>query len=289
MSQFKYLNQAAPDSKSSAAQKFLSDKLAKNKYTIDQQETLNANGGPSVAGGPDDATNRILTNQDEIDAYNEKINQPLSGKLSAEQIRDKFGFAYNEQHANNGGGYSKYGGRDDGAIYSKDTGEYIGSIPGFKPSEQSSGKDEAAKGIDKFKAVENYGLEQGFRGAARTNWNTMNDVAGAVNDVFGEGAKDIGDAPEPVYEDVPIEHSPEIQRAKGVVRSYENDALSGATADKIFSTDNDQYSFDAAKGAAGIAMRPSAANNESAEKASNDFLAQKKSNIKDKYKFQAQA
>lgn len=288
MSQFKYLNQAAPKSKDSAAQSFLDEKLAQNKYTIKQQEDLDAYGGPSVAGGADGATNRVLTNQDEIDAYNERAaaGEGTAGKLNAEQIREKFGFAYNEKHAS-GSAQSKYGGSDTGAIYSKDTGEYIGSIPGFKPSEQSSGKDEAAQGIKQFKAVENYGLEQGFRGEARTNWNTMNDVAGAVNDIFGEGAQDIGDAPKPVYEDVPIEHSPEIQRAKGIVRTYENDALSGLTADEIFSTDNDQYSFDATKGAAGIAMKPSAANNESAQKASNDFLDNKKSQIKDKYKFRA--
>lgn len=149
-----------------------------------------------------------------------------SGRLTAEQIREKFGFAYNEAHAG-GSAQSKYGGSNSGAIYSTDTGEYIGTVPGFSPSKQSDGKDEAAKGINPFKAVENYGIQQGLRGKARTNWNTMNDVAGAVNDIYGEGA-----APEPEPEPaVDRPASEKLTKAQAFSQAYRDHRMDGGAVD----------------------------------------------------------
>ena len=275
-STFKYLDSdQATASSDDAAQSFLNEKLSKNKYTQQQQNTLDTNGGSSVA--TDTKFNKVVSNQDEIDAFN-NTKQPTGGKLSAEQIRDKFGFTYNEDHAK-GSAQSKYGGADNGAIYSKDTGEYIGTIANFSPKEQKSGKDEAAKGIDKFKAVQSYGIEQGFRGKERSNWNTMNDVAGAVNDIYGKAeATQEAEAPKPVYKDVPIEHSPEINQAKERVASYENDILSGKVSDDIYG--NGDYSFDATKGAAGIGSSSINSSNSQTETAAASFLDKKKYDLK---------
>ena len=103
------------------------------------------------------------------------------GKMSAEDVRNKFGFSYNEEHAKNSGGYSKYGGRDDGAIYNQKTGEYVGTIDNFT----KRGEDDA-KGIDQFEVIQDHELKHGFRSSKRTDWDSMNDVAGAVQNLLGE-------------------------------------------------------------------------------------------------------
>ena len=231
-----------------AAQAFLSDKLSKNKYsssddystegfdpssyTAEQMSNLTAFGGPKKFGKK---SYEVVTNQGEIDAANEfNSNAAGQGKLTAEQIRDKFGFEYNEGHASKGGGYdSEHGGRDDGAIFNLSNGEYIGSVPGFKPRVSKSGEDDPAQGIDSFKAVQDYEVEQGFLDTARDDWDSMNDVSGSVNNVIGE-AEELKEVPEEIMGEDPVEHSPEIQQAKERVGKYENDVLSGKTSQTIY-------------------------------------------------------
>ena len=97
-----------------------------------------------------------------------------------------------------------------------------------------------------------------------------------------------------------IKHSPEIEQAKERVRTYENDVLSGKTSEDIYKTgSNDKYAFDATKGASGIGspMKGAAGigtpmnggSKEQAGKATASFLDNKKSQVKDKYQFQAQS
>ena len=101
-------------------------------------------------------------------------------KLTSEQIRNNYGLSFNEDHSKNGGGYdSEHGGRSDGAIFSTSTGEYIGSIDGFKPKDDSG----YASGINSFERIEDYGVEHGLTNK-RKKWNSMNDVSGAINDVW---------------------------------------------------------------------------------------------------------
>ena len=154
--------------------------------------------------------------------------------LTAEQIRDQFGFEYNDKHASKSGGYDKKtGSRDDGAIFNVQTGEYVGSMKGFSPSVQKGGPDDPAKGIDKYKAVQDYELEHGFKSKARTDWDSANDVAGAVNNVLNKTkAEESEEAP--AKDDGPIEYSPEILQAKERVQKYESDILSGATSKRIY-------------------------------------------------------
>ena len=231
-----------------AAQTFLNKKLSGNKfnspddystegfdpssYTAEQMSNLTAFGGPKKFGK---GSYEVVTNQGEIDAATEfNANAAGQGKLTAEQLRDKFGFEYNESHANKGGGYdAEHGGRDDGAIFNLSTGDYIGSVPGFKPRVSKSGEDDPAQGIDPFKSVQDYELEQGFLDTARDDWDSMNDLAGSVNNVVGE-AEELKDVPEAIMGEDPIEHSPEIQQAKERVGKYENDVLSGKTSQMIY-------------------------------------------------------
>ena len=231
-----------------------------------------------------DQYQNVVTNQSAIDAAIEANKKDqVVGKLSAEEIRNKFGFSYNEEHANSGGGNtSKYGGRDDGAIFSTDTGEYIGTIDDFEARTSKKMKDRA-KGIDPFEAVQDYELEQGFRKNARDKWNGMNDVAGAVNNVFGENTT-LVDVPEAITEKVKIEYSPEIQQAKERVAMYENDSLSGKISDDIYRVEelDKKYDFDSAKQAAGIIAIK---NDDKSQEASKNLLENKKSDIKKKYLF----
>lgn len=136
-------------------------------------------------------------------------------KLSAEQIRNQFGFSYNENHAKNTGNYSEHGGRDDGAIYSTEDGTYIGTIDNFTPRD---GKQDA-KGIGSYKAVQDYELENGYKGNARKNWDSMNDVAGAVNNIYG-----INETPAPVEkpEPKPVVLSDTAAKAKAYTSAYED-------------------------------------------------------------------
>ena len=101
---------------------------------------------------------------------------------------------------------------------------------------------------------------------------------------------DPGEAPKPKEELVKIEHSPEIEQAKERVKNYEDGILSGKTSDDIYATgSNDQYSFDATKGAAGIGTPMSGGASQQASKATASFLDNKKSQVKSKYQFESQS
>ena len=97
-------------------------------------------------------------------------------KLSAKEARERFGLAYNDNHASGGGSLK------DGALYVN--GEYIGSMTGTKMEQQRSGPDEEAQGIGKYQAIEDYAIDNGF-GEARAEWNSYNDVQGAIEEVIG--------------------------------------------------------------------------------------------------------
>lgn len=288
---FKFLTQATENSDTStkafaqedAAQSFLDEKLAKNRFTTKQQDTLDANGGSSVA--TETKFNKVIANQDAIDSHAEASS--AGGRLTAEQIRQQFSLDFNEGHASGSG--NKYGADDStGALYHKETGEYIGTLKGYKRNDKGHKTKDGDgflrhdDGVNGLKAMQDHGIKHGI-GRQRTKWNSINDVAGAANDIMG---KDLGAAPEAVFEDVPIEHSPEIKQAKERVKTYENDVLSGKVSDDIY--DSDKYSFDATKGAAGIGTPMSGGAPQQALKATASFLDNKKSQVKDKYQFQAQ-
>ena len=147
-------------------------------------------------------------------------------KLSAKEIRDQFGFSYNQDHAANKGGYSTYGGRDDGAIYSTTNGEYIGTIDNFTPRD---GRDDA-QGIGRYKTVQDYELSNGYRTDARKDWDSMNDVAGAVQNIYGINKKA---APAPVPPPKPVQLSETIAKAIGRSEAYQENYLGQEGTDII--------------------------------------------------------
>ena len=273
-STFKYLdNPQGTD----AAQDFLDKKMSKNKFM--------AKDDPYAMGEGTVPTGAAYNDQRKVIKEASTTTGPMaSGKMSAEQIRDQFGFTFNEEHANNSGGYSEHGGKDNGAIYNKTTGEYIGSIAGFKPHDG----DNDAQGIGSFERIQDHELKHGFRTDKRSNWDSMNDVAGAVQNLIGDPEEIKTEA---VYADPePIKHSPEIKQAKERVKSYEQDVLSGKTSEEIFGKGeaqaSDKYQLDLNQGAAGIGANPSPQNQEDSSTATKSFLDKKVFDAKAKAQFQ---
>ena len=291
----KYMNDSGNMVEGDAAQAYLQNKLRSNmsgRYTQQQIDKINQSGGPAVVNSSDGyiATGPAYDrdNPTKGTAREAKAAVPLGeGKMTAEQIREKYGFSYNEEHAKQSGGYSKYGGKDNGAIYSTETGEYIGSIDGFKPAVSKSGKDDPAQGIDKFQKIEDHELEHGFRDHKRSRWNTMNDVAGAVQNLYGKEQP----AQEAIEEkpNDPIRHSEELKQGTERVRTYQNDVMSGKISDDIYDTSggyngDNNYTFDYNKGADGIGTATGAQSNVE-DKAAANFLADQTTKIKKDYNF----
>ena len=277
-STFKYLDQSSTSNQESdAAQDFLDKKMSKNKFM--------AKDDPYAMGEGTVPTGAAYDDQRKVIKEASTTTGPMaSGKMSAEQIRDQFGFTFNEEHANNSGGYSEHGGKDNGAIYNKTTGEYIGSIAGFKPHDG----DNSAQGIGSFERIQDHELEHGFRTDKRSNWDSMNDVAGAVQNLIGNPEETKTEA---VYADPePIKHSPEIQQAKQRVKEYETDILSGKTSNEIYGKGeqqaDDQYQLDLDGGAAGIGTNAASQSQEAAGTATASFLDKKVFDVKAKNQFQ---
>ena len=82
----------------------------------------------------------------------------------------------------------------------------------------------------KLKKIQDYGVDNSLT-KERSNWNSINDVAGAATDIMGEVKRE---APKVEEENKPIEHSPELKQAVQRVRTYENDVMSGKISDDIF-------------------------------------------------------
>ena len=287
---FKYLNDSKDSKGSDAAQKFLDEKLSKNKYISGDPYAMGEGHVPSGEAYKDQL---VVKNQAEIDAYNadnpggsgdfsaagQYKNMYESGKwgkgsMSAEDLAAKFGL---DRSAPSGTVDDPH----DGEIWGVDgSGQkvYIGKNTG-----DLSGNSElaSAHGAQKHADEGSHGDEGGM---------STGDIEGAVLNLWdGQGGEAEG-APKPEFEMKPIEHSPEIKQAKERVKSYEEDVMSGKTSNEIYGKGeqlaNDKYVFDAAKGADGIGNSGSASG-QAAKTATASFLDNKVSDVKNKYQFTA--
>jgi len=284
---FAFLNKAQGDvAEKDSAQKFL-DKY-KDRYTPDQLKTLEANGGPSHH--LQTKYNSVVGNQDEIDAATPtdarrgiakggdldhygnmyESGQWATGESSAEDLAKKYNLDRSQANSPDNRDV------DAGHIWGKGADGkdiYIGKAS----MDIGSNKDLIASHATQLYEDEDVHNQTG------SNLDNFGDIQGALLAEWDGGGK----APEAEMEQVAIEHSPEVQQAKERVATYENDIISGKTSDDIFGG-NDNYSFDAAKGAAGIGTPNSGGSAEQASKATKSFLDNKKSQVKDKYQFRAQ-
>tara|TARA_R100000951_G_C2615899_1_gene172741 strand:+ start:127 stop:1059 length:933 start_codon:yes stop_codon:yes gene_type:complete len=308
-SSFKYLDQAnTTNNYEDKAQSFLDEKLAKNKHTIAQQDTgskydpsrytaaqlddLNASGGPKEFT----EQQKVVTNQDEIDAFNAK-EKPLGGvgDLNA-RYKAAFGTSAGAdlQGANSASAANEIYDR----IKSLESDEYwaaqdlsnLMSKAGHQETTVNIGnysKDgglnpnaSIANGID-FSNVQSQLDEKGWNGEKN---NSIGQLGSALLAAGGTGGAE-EKAPEPIEEMIDIEHSPEIKQAKERVQTYENDITSGKTSDDIY---NNKYKLDLNSGLYGIGT-PIGASNTPAKEATESFLEGKKEDVKKKFQYKAQS
>lgn len=286
-SSFKFLNKAQGDtSNPSAAQDFLNEKLSKNRFTQEQQDALDANGGPTVANASDGATPKgeayapaaALTDAGDQSRYdgvgsdNKSFgNWNTEWDTSASQQQLKASGALNPESE-----LSK-----QFASLNEDGGSRVDDGEGWK----ELAFDEDVKTAEQYEAQVKQWQDAGYD--VRAIDMKPGDYSHS-NIAVREGSMQAAAAPEKKVE--PIEHSPEIKQAKERVRIYEDDILSGKTSEDIYETgSNSDYTFDATKGAAGIGTPMNGSSSQQADKATASFLDNKKSEIKNKYQFQPQS
>jgi hypothetical protein len=300
-SSFKYLDKAQVGSQPNKAQSFLDEKLAKNKYTIKQEDTgskfdpsrytpgqldeLEANGGSAQDFGSQ--YNRIISNQDAISKWDAtdasgggteryadygNTNKGQTAFTDAWQDGAKYqqlkgttsqtNDAFNEQFAAAKGGAETGTIADDGG--------------GWKLIDQ---RDNTPVGVhkDDYRRIAQEWQAAGYDVRVQDHIHDASQAEIAVR-----VSKNKGERPKEQEELEKIEHSPEIQQAKERVRTYENDVLSGKVSDDVYAGNtSDKYNLDLNKGADGIgAFIPN-----TSEQATASFLDNKKSQIKDKYQF----
>ena len=260
-----------------AAQSFLDEKLSKNRFTQEQQETLDANGGSKKFGSE---YLKAVTNQDEIDAFNANpkgdyatLNADMNAKFkdgkwghgenSKEDLASKYGLDINA--AENHGDTAVWGTNRQGENV------FLGNASNDVRSNQDVLKAHSAQAD----AGEGNHFNDGDSEVSENG-----DVIGAMLNLWNGGNADPGTAPEEEIDLQKIEHSPEIKQAKERVRSYEDDALSGKTSADIY---GGKYNLDLNQGADGIGtpqQMPS-------QQATASFLDNKKQSVKNKYQFTA--
>jgi hypothetical protein len=285
-SSFKYLDKSSPSTSfgSQKAQEFLNEKLSKNRFTQNQQETLDANGGPTVANASegfqkkaDDAANAVEAADNGFVIKGSGSNDdPMyssgkwgKGSMTPEQIAEKFGL--DRSNATN-----PDGGNKDGDIWGTDASGnkvYIGTV---KDQGSLMGNSELVSAHSRQRHE-----DEGDHESLGEELSSSGDLNGALLNLWDGSGGEIKEAKaEPEKEE--IEHSPEIKQAKERVRAYEDDVLSGKTSEDIYGGNpSDKYKLDLNKGADGIGTFIP----DTSEQATASFLDNKKSQIKDKYQF----
>lgn len=284
---FKYLDKTQTEE--DPAQDFL--KSYTDRYTPEQQARLDANGGASVAN--ETKYNSVVSNQSEIDSLTPsdkrrgiakggdldhygnmyESGQWATGDSSAEDLASKYNLDRTQANAPDNRDVDK------GHIWGKDASGkdvYIGKANMDIGSNQDLIASHATQLYDDETVHQNTG----------DSLDNFGDIQGALLAEWDGGGK----APEAIKEDVPIEYSPEIQQAKERVATYENDIMSGKTTDDIYSNsyEDDDYSFDATKGAAGIGTPLNGDSDNRAEQATESFLENKKQDVKKQFNFKPQ-
>ena len=95
------------------------------------------------------------------------------GALSSQEIRDKFGLEYNEAHVNGQKDHPNGSNNKTGAIYQRETGEYIGTIK----NKETAGKD--------FGNIRQYAKDSGLIQEDIDDYNSLNDVASLASQIHG--------------------------------------------------------------------------------------------------------
>ena len=289
----RYLQEDGSEVSGTAAREFLQGKLAeraKGRYTKEQIANLEGSGGYSVVNASDGA----IPSGPAYDAQNPSKSQSSSsssgGAMTPEEIRDKFGLKFDKKHAEmSGKKFSRSTGGDgyankNGAIFTE-SGEYVGSVKGDGDEDYYAGYSDLTDAASSIK--------QEHEGKGFSSVDSLSDVAGAVH-WLTKGKKEEAKTEETGNK--PIEHSPEIKQSVDRIRTYEDDVMSGKMSDDIFGGQSEtnqytldegkDYTFESNQGIGGIGTPGGIASDDSATKASANFLDAKKTDIKKQYNFQ---
>jgi hypothetical protein len=281
---FKYLDaNQAYTSKDDAAQSFLNEKLSKNRYTIQQQESLDANGGPAVVNASEgvipvssESSNPKSTITDATPTATstwdgENYSQ---GAFNADDLKKHFGL---EDGSDVGAGYNADRGATDDD-QTKDNDLLSAGYLSNKNYDRLASDDKVKKA---YAAINGQAAADKKFKDGSISINTLD----ALFDDLTARANTAEPTPEPKKKPAPIEHSPEIKQAIDLAKSYEGNILSGKTSEDIYGSGSD-YSFDAAKGAAGIGTPMNGDSGQQASKATASFLDKKLFDVKAKQQFQ---
>ena len=91
---------------------------------------------------------------------------PNAQPLSAEQIRNQFGLTYNEEHVGGRKTHPNGSNNTTGAVYNRETGEYIGTLSNFKDADYG-----------KFEDMRSFAKESGLMTGDVNGMDSLNDVA----------------------------------------------------------------------------------------------------------------
>lgn len=298
-----------------AAQEFLDKQLSKNKFTIKQQERLDASGGASVAGYGDGVVpgggayskygempdsdsstgsssssssdsgggRRGIAKGGDLDHYGNMYEQGkwAKGSLDVDALAAKYNLDRSQKDAPNNRDV------DAGHIWGKDASGgdvYIGKA-----------SMEAGSNADLIKAhsTQLYG-DEAVHNNDGSSLDNFGDIQGALLAEWDGGGNG-----EKKKERTPIEHSPEVKQATERVRAYEDNVMSGKTSKDLFgdyygetgldlndavsNKSNDQAETATNYGEAGVGTSSDA--KPSTETATYSFLDSKKSDLKKKMQF----
>ena len=241
----------------SAAQDFLDEKLSKNKYTIKQQERLDASGGAAVVN----ASEGVIPAGEAYAKYG-KMPSALTdkaGDTSTEGSTPAAAKAYSGPDKRNdmfaedtdwGRNYRAgiYGG---GNYNAQELAEKFG-LDNSKEAEAKGGDNNIygtrADGSSVFLGRMNMDLasnselikahskqrhkDEGDHFAEGSDLSSKGDITGALLASWKDAGATV--TAEPEKERTPIEHSPEVKQAKERVKAYEDDIMSGKTSSDIF-------------------------------------------------------
>jgi len=289
---FKYLDD---DNKQSSnddvAQSFLNEKLSKNKYTIQQQASLDASGGSSVVN----ASDGVVPVGEAYSKY---------GKIPGAKSTTSFVGGGTERYADytnsnkgqtaftdtwqDGAKYQQL--RGSGALTNKDfdaqfasakggqdTGTVADDGGGWKLIKTDSGDKTNERKLE-YKDVASQWQSAGYDVRVQDH---NPDFDGGTGEIAVRVGQAKSTEAEPEKERTPIEHSPEVKQATERVRAYEDNVMSGKTSEDIFGSYDTGLDLNASEAPSAQATPTEQA----PAKATASFLESKKSDYKQAYNF----
>lgn len=154
----------------------------------------------------------------------------MSSRISAEEIRNRFGLTYNEAHEGGSSTHPNGANAETGAIYDRESGQYIGTASNI----ESAAKD--------YKGIHDFAKSSGLLQEDVGDFDTINDVASIVGQIHDRGGESKGEEADTTYD--PADDSPEYAAAKERVAAYTEKMASGEAARELFKPEKAKSFFE---------------------------------------------